>query len=130
MLKVTVSRLIRGHDLKQSIAALVKEHNIQAGNIASCVGCLSELKIRLADGQSTLYLAEPFEIISLGGTLTNEHLHLHIAVSDSKGKMIGGHLLDGCIVNTTVELILHSYPNLVFDREFDPSTHYSELVIR
>ncbi|MBF4285473.1 DUF296 domain-containing protein, partial [Vibrio anguillarum] len=38
MIKVTVSRLIKGHDLKQSIAALIKQENIQAGNIASCVG--------------------------------------------------------------------------------------------
>ncbi|ASG09320.1 DNA-binding protein [Vibrio anguillarum] len=128
MIKVTVSRLIKGNDLKQSIAALIKQENIQAGNIASCVGCLSEMRIRLADGSSELHLVDAFEIVSLIGTLTASHQHLHIAVADKTGKVIGGHLLDGCLVNTTAELILHSYPDLVFEREFDNQTGYSELV--
>ncbi|CAM3182103.1 PPC domain-containing DNA-binding protein [Vibrio ordalii] len=128
MIKVTVSRLIKGHDLKQSIAALIKQEKIQAGNIASCVGCLSEVRIRLADGSSDRHLVDAFEIVSLVGTLTASHQHLHIAVADKTGKVIGGHLLDGCLINTTAELILHSYPDLVFQREFDNQTGYSELV--
>lgn len=128
MIKVTVSRLIKGYDLKQSIAALIKQENIQAGNIASGVGCLSEVRIRLADGSSELHLVDAFEIVSLIGTLTASHQHLHIAVADKTGKVFGGHLLDGCLVNTTAELILHSYPDLVFEREFDNQTGYSELV--
>ncbi|WP_041943124.1 PPC domain-containing DNA-binding protein [Vibrio furnissii] len=129
MVKVRATRLTRGADLKQSIMALVQAHGITAGSIASCVGCLSHLNIRLADSTSTLSLQAPFEIVSLMGTLTPHHLHLHIAVADSQGKVLGGHLLDGNLVNTTAELIVHDYPDLAFDREYDAHTGFTELTI-
>ncbi|MGV1720898.1 PPC domain-containing DNA-binding protein [Vibrio furnissii] len=129
MVKVRATRLTQGADLKQSIMALVQAHGITAGSIASCVGCLSHLNIRLADSTSTLSLQAPFEIVSLMGTLTPHHLHLHIAVADSQGKVLGGHLLDGNLVNTTAELIVHDYPDLAFDREYDARTGFTELTI-
>jgi predicted DNA-binding protein with PD1-like motif len=39
-------RLDRGQDLRKEIAALVKQHHIEAGFIASAVGCLQKLNIR------------------------------------------------------------------------------------
>ncbi|WP_417870281.1 PPC domain-containing DNA-binding protein [Vibrio furnissii] len=129
MVKVRATRLTQGADLKQSIMALVQAHGITAGSIASCAGCLSHLNIRLADSTSTLSLQAPFEIVSLMGTLTPHHLHLHIAVADSQGKVLGGHLLDGNLVNTTAELIVHDYPDLAFDREYDAHTGFTELTI-
>ncbi|WP_441258151.1 PPC domain-containing DNA-binding protein [Vibrio sp. Vf1514] len=129
MVKVRATRLTQGADLKQSIIALVQTHGITAGSIASCAGCLSHLNIRLADSTSTLSLQAPFEIVSLMGTLTPHHLHLHIAVADSQGKVLGGHLLDGNLVNTTAELIVHDYPDLAFDREYDAHTGFTELTI-
>lgn len=129
MVKVRATRLTQGADLKQSIMALVQAHGITAGSIASCVGCLSHLNIRLADSTSTLSLQAPFEIVSLMGTLTPQHQHLHIAVADSQGKVLGGHLLDGNLVNTTAELIVHDYPDLAFDREYDAHTGFTELTI-
>ncbi|EKO3436236.1 DNA-binding protein [Vibrio fluvialis] len=130
MIKVLATRLTQGADLKQSIMALVQEHGITAGSIASCAGCLSQLNIRLADSTSTLSLQAPFEIVSLMGTLTPHHLHLHIAVADSQGKVWGGHLLDGNLINTTAELIAHAYPDLAFDREYDANTGFTELTIQ
>ncbi|HDM8048389.1 PPC domain-containing DNA-binding protein [Vibrio fluvialis] len=130
MIKVLATRLTQGADLKQSIMALVQEHSITAGSIASCAGCLSQLNIRLADSISTLSLQAPFEIVSLMGTLTPHHLHLHIAVADSQGKVWGGHLLDGNLINTTAELIVYGYPDLAFDREYDAHTGFTELTIQ
>ena len=43
--------------------------------------------------------------------------------------MIGGHLLDGCIVNTTAEIVLLELPGVRFSGAFDVSTGYRELVI-
>ncbi|MBY7997293.1 DNA-binding protein [Vibrio fluvialis] len=130
MIKVLATRLTQGADLKQSIMALVQEHGITAGSIASCAGCLSQLNIRLADSTSTLSVQAPFEIVSLMGTLTPHHLHLHIAVADSQGKVWGGHLLDGNLINTTAELIVHGYLDLAFDREYDAHTGFTELTIQ
>ncbi|MFH0262963.1 PPC domain-containing DNA-binding protein [Vibrio barjaei] len=120
-------RLTRGTDLKQALHKLVAEHQIQAGSIASCVGCLSQISMRLAGAEHTLKRSEPFEIVSLMGTLTPEHQHVHISVADSKGNVLGGHLLEESVVDTTAELIVHCYSELVFERELDPTTGYTEL---
>ncbi|MGD8111651.1 PPC domain-containing DNA-binding protein [Vibrio sp. TRT 17S01] len=129
MIVPIVKRLKREQDLKQAIQALVTEHQIKAGSIASCVGCLSSIHIRLAGAESTLLLTQPFEIVSLMGTLTPKHQHLHIAVSDRDGKVWGGHLLEGSLVDTTAELIIHHYPKLSLSREQDDTTGYTELVV-
>jgi predicted DNA-binding protein with PD1-like motif len=55
---------------------------------------------------------------------------LHLAFSDSTGRTIGGHLLDGCRVYTTAEIVLGELPGLVFAREKDPTYGYQELVVR
>lgn len=67
---------------------------------------------------------------SLCGTLTNEHCHLHIAVADAQGQVWGGHLLDGNLINTTAELMIHHYPQHHFTRQYDPNTGYSELIVK
>lgn len=128
-LNVIAIRLTRGMDLKHCLAKIVQDHNIKAGNIASCVGCISTLKLRLAGAESTLAKNEPFEIVSMMGTLTPEHQHIHISVADKLGQVWGGHLLEGCLIDTTAELIIHIYPDLSFSREMDVETGYTELVV-
>ncbi len=126
---VIALRLTQGADLKQAIQALVTEHHLRAGSIASCVGSLSSLNLRLAGATQTLSLHQPLEIVSLMGTLTADHQHLHIAVADQTGRVLGGHLLAGSVVDTTAELIINSYPNLIFNRTLDLNTGYTELAI-
>ena len=122
-------RLKKGADLKKEITKYVKENNI-SGVILSGVGSLDKLSIRLADGESTLEKEEQYEIVSLNGTLSTDGIRLHIAVSDNDGKTIGGHLKDGCIINTTAEICLLDIPNIKFSREYDEDTGYNELVIK
>ncbi|KAB0288245.1 DUF296 domain-containing protein [Vibrio fortis] len=123
-------RLTRGQDLKLSIQELVYQHQISAGTIASCVGCVSTINLRLASADQNLQIDAPFEIVSVMGTLTPNHQHIHISVADEQGQVIGGHLLEGTLIATTAELILHTYPELTFTREHDESTGYTELVIK
>lgn len=122
-------RLTKGQDLKTEIQRLVTDNQLQAGSIASCVGCVSKLNIRLANAEFTKTLVAPFEIVSLMGTLTPSHQHIHISAADEHGHVIGGHLLEGTTVSHTAELIIHRYDNLTFSREPDSSTGYTELVI-
>ena len=70
-----------------------------------------------------------FEIVSITGTLSEDGVHIHISVSDELGNTIGGHLKDGCIVNTTAEIVLNIFDNINFRREYDEKTGYGELVI-
>lgn len=121
-------RLTKGMDLKKEIEKYAVENHI-SGIILCSVGCLSKLVIRLADGESILKKEEPFEIVSIMGTLSPDGVHIHISVSDSNGNTIGGHLKDGCIVNTTAEVCLQIFDDIQFSRKYDQSTGYNELVI-
>lgn len=122
-------RLIKGNDLKKEIEDYVIKNKI-SGVILCSVGCLSKLTIRLADGESILEKEGMFEIVSITGTLSLDGVHIHISVSDENGNTIGGHLKDGCIVNTTAEVVLHSFNDVQFSREYDEGTGYCELVIK
>ena len=72
----------------------------------------------------------PFEIVSLVGTLSGgEGGHLHISLSDSKGKVIGGHVMGDLFINTTAEVVLGECEGVRFKREDDKETGYDELVV-
>ncbi|MEZ8100364.1 PPC domain-containing DNA-binding protein [Vibrio bivalvicida] len=129
MITPIATRLTKGDDLKHSIQDLVTKHSISAGTIASCVGCFTHFHIRLAGATDTLELSEPLEIVSIMGTLTPNHQHIHISVARQNGEVVGGHLLEGCLIDTTAELIIHQYHKLSFSREVDPQTRYTELTI-
>jgi predicted DNA-binding protein with PD1-like motif len=124
-----VFRLLPGKDLKQSIDSFVREKNIQAGWIATCVGSLTDYNIRFANQEKGAAATGHFEIVSLAGTVSVNGSHLHIAVSDSTGKTIGGHLLDGCKVYTTAEIVIGEATDKVFTREKDGSTPWEELKV-
>ncbi|GAL35902.1 predicted DNA-binding protein [Vibrio maritimus] len=127
-ISLIATRLTRGQDLKLAIAELILQHKLTAGAIASCVGCLSKVHLRLAGAERTLLLEEPLEIVSIMGTLTLDHQHIHISVANQHGEVLGGHLLEGSIIDTTAELLIHHYPVRHFVREYDSNTGYSELV--
>lgn len=44
-------------------------------------------------------------------------------------KTIGGHLLEGCLVNTTVELVIISFEDIKMERKYDETTGYKELEV-
>ena len=67
--------------------------------------------------------------MSATGTVSRERTHLHIALSREDLSTIGGHLVSGCIVNTTAEVVLIELPGVRFSKEFDPETGYNELKI-
>lgn len=123
-------RLKPGQDLKQELDALVQQKHISAGAMLTCVGSLTNVMIRLANQERATQWHGHFEIVSLVGTLSTNGSHLHIAVSDSTGQTIGGHLLEGCKVYTTAEIVVGVVPNLSYTREPDPTFGYRELVIR
>ena len=128
--KVYIFRLNPGEDLRKSIEALVKEKNIIAGWINTCVGSLTDYTIRFANQQEGNNGSGHFEIVSLTGTVSVNGSHLHISISDSTGKTIGGHLLEGCKIYTTAEIIIGSTANYEFKREKDGTTDWEELQVK
>lgn len=122
-------RLKPGQDLKKEIDALVKEKNIKAGWINTCVGSLTHYTIRFANQPEGSKGEGHYEIVSLVGTVSVNGSHVHISISDSTGKTIGGHLLEGCTVYTTAEIIITETDKYSFTREKDGSTPWEELQI-
>jgi len=127
--KVYVFRLKPGEDLRNSIEAIVKEKNIEAGWINTCVGSLTDYTIRFANQQQGTSGSGHFEIVNLTGTVSVNGSHLHISISDSEGKTIGGHLLEGCKIYTTAEIVIGSTTAYEFKRKKDGTTEWEELQI-
>lgn len=128
-LKTHALRLKPGADLKKSLQSYVNEHQCKAAWISTAVGSLTDYHIRFANQTNGSKDSGHFEIVSLVGTLSENGSHIHISVSDSTGKTTGGHLMDGCIVYTTAEIVLLCDENLVFKREKDGTTPWEELQI-
>jgi predicted DNA-binding protein with PD1-like motif len=130
-MKVVPLRLHSGEDLRRALEAWMGEQQQQrqAGCMISAVGSLSVAHLRLAGASETTTICGELEIISLSGTLSPDGAHLHIAIADSSGAVIGGHLGPGSLVRTTAELVIGLLPEWRFRRELDPATGYAELQI-
>lgn len=122
-------RLSPGQDLRKELESFARDHGLQAGFVVTCVGSLQKAVIRPANQSVALTRTEKFEIVSLVGTLSADGPHLHIALSDSTGATIGGHLLEGCEIYTTAEVVLGNARSLRFRRTVDPATGFPELTI-
>ncbi len=122
-------RLKPGQDLKQEIQKLVTEQQIAAGWISTCVGSLTQYNLRFANQPQGSTGSGHFEIVSLTGTVSVNGSHLHLSVSDSTGSTTGGHLMDGCTVYTTAEIVILSSSRFVFKRAKDGTTPWEELQV-
>ena len=123
-------RLRRGTDLMRAIKDLCREKHIAAGVVLSAVGCISRGRIRDASGVTIREISDHCEIVSLNGTVSENRCHLHIALSKEDLTTIGGHLCEGCIINTTCELVVAELPGTAIEKEFDEETGYDELIFR
>jgi predicted DNA-binding protein with PD1-like motif len=56
--------------------------------------------------------------------------HLHISISDGDGVTIGGHLVSGCKIYTTAEIVLAVFDDVEYQRELSQNdSGYEELVV-
>jgi predicted DNA-binding protein with PD1-like motif len=122
-------RLLPGTDLKKSLLLFATEHSLTAAFILTCVGSLEEAAIRMAGAGEIKQFSDRLEILSLSGTFSSRGGHFHICISDKNGRVIGGHLMEGCIVYTTAEIVIGEAPGLEFRRAEDIETGYKELLI-
>lgn len=129
-MKVHSVRLHRGDDLLNSIKKLAIEKQIQSGVILSAVGCVLQARLRDASGVNIRDVEEHCEIVSLNGTVSEKRCHLHLALSKEDLSTVGGHMVDGCIINTTCELVIGELPGQEIDVEFDNETGYKELIFK
>ena len=110
-MRVVPLRLHPGDDLRLALEAWMDAQQEQAGCVISAVGSLSVAQVHFAEAAEATVIRGDLEILSLSGTLSPDGAHLHIAIADSSGAVIG--LL----------------PEWRFNRELDPATGYAELQI-
>jgi predicted DNA-binding protein with PD1-like motif len=116
-------------DLREVLAALPAQHGVDAAFVLQGIGSLSVARIRFAGAPDFTELRGDLEILTLGGSLSPDGPHLHIAVSDAAGRVTGGHMGPGCVVRTTAEVLVALLPGHRFSREHDPATGFKELFV-
>jgi len=125
-----VFRLQPGADLYLGIIENCVKAQLKAGCIVSAVGCLKKVVFRKSDGNSIYKESNEFEVTSLSGTISEDGVHLHIQLCDNELRSIGGHLKAGCIVNTTMEIVIRNLESeYILTREYDQGTGYNELEV-
>lgn len=122
-------RLKPGQDLFDEIEFFVKENQIEAGCVLSAVGSLTHATLRLANREHYNEYEGHFEIVSITGTVSIHGSHIHAAISDGDGVTVGGHLVSGCKIYTTAEMVLAAFEDVVYKREYAADSGYEELVV-
>ena len=128
-LRVFAFRLCPGQDLRQGLLDFAKERNLRAPLVLTCVGSLTDVVLRYANRSDPTIRRGHFDIVSLVGLVDPPRGHLHLCVADGDGQTTGGHLLDGCLVYTTAEIVLGELMALEFHRTPDSATGFNELVV-
>ncbi|MFI5447808.1 PPC domain-containing DNA-binding protein [Polaromonas sp. UC242_47] len=130
---VHVLRLQPGEDLRGALETAFRALHaggVGAACVLSAVGSLSCAVLRYADQPAGTPWVAPLELLSLSGTLSADGPHLHASVADGQGQVRGGHVMRGCTVRTTAEVVLALLPGWQFSREADATTGFQELVVR
>ncbi len=129
-MKIHTFRLKPGQDLFGEIESYVSEKKIEAGCVLSAVGSLTHATLRLANREYFNEYEGHFEIVSMTGTVSMHGSHLHIAISDGDGVTIGGHLVEGCAIYTTAEMVIAEFEDVVYKREmYENDSGYEELTV-
>jgi predicted DNA-binding protein with PD1-like motif len=128
--RVHTLRLHPGDDVMPELKKFIAEKDIKAGFILSAVGSLAQYTLRFANQETGNTAEGYYEVVSLTGLLSTEGNHIHLSVSDSTGRTIGGHLLDGNLVYTTLEVVIGEDLDHVYKRETDSTYGYKELVVK
>ena len=127
-MKMICKRLRRGDDLLLELKKLAQEEKMELAVILSAVGCVTRARLRDASGVTVREINEPCEIVSVTGTVSNKRCHVHIALSKEDLSTVGGHLMEGCLINTTCELVLAAVEGWRCGVEQDEETGYDEIV--
>ena len=125
--KLVFARLSEDEDLLDTITQVAEKARVSAG-FFFLIGTLKKARMGFfRDGRyETIEMNQPLEIVScLGNISTKESkifAHAHISVSDEKGRVFGGHVMPGCIIAATGEVVLVEAANFKLLRGLDEKT--------
>lgn len=126
-MRVHCVRLLPGEDVLRSLKNFVESRSIRAAALISAVGSTATTVLRPAGMRTSREFVGKFEVVSLSGTIGGKGHHLHMSISDSECKVLGGHVMPGCIVRTTLEVIIGEIEGVEFSRPTDTRTGFDEV---
>jgi predicted DNA-binding protein with PD1-like motif len=111
--RVIFAKMEPGEDVLGAIEDVARKHGVQSGQL-SLIGAISQAKLGYYHRESAKYrdftVDEDVEVVSCIGDISTHEgnlvVHAHMIVADEKGKCWGGHLLSGCTVSVTIELVI------------------------
>jgi predicted DNA-binding protein with PD1-like motif len=115
-------RLVPGDDLRAALETIARDQAIGAAFVMQGIGSLSVANLRYAGLDQPTRLDGDLEILTLAGSLCADGAHLHMAVSNAGGRVVGGHVSPGCI-------LIVCLAGVRFSRDLDPRTGFPELSI-
>ena len=130
--KIVIAKLYEDEDLLETINQAAKRSNVNTG-VFSLIGTLKRVVVGFyrAGKYETIRVEGPLEIVSCIGNISLKEnqpfAHAHTALSDEKGNVKGGHLMPGCIIGATAELVLIEAADLRLNRKLDKKTNLSLL---
>ena len=125
--KVVLARLYEDEDLLESITQQAKRSRIKTGFFI-LIGTLKRAKLGFyREGRyEPIDVDCPLEITSCVGNVSIKEgepfTHAHISVSNGKGEVFGGHVLPGCVIAATGELVLVEAEGINLQRRLDRET--------
>jgi len=129
---IAFARFAEDDELLTSVTQVAEEAKISAG-FFFLIGTLKKANLGFfREGKyETIEMNKPLEIVSCLGNISIKEgkvfAHAHIAVSDEKGSVFGGHVMPKCIIGVTGELVLVEASGIRLVREFDEKTKLSLL---
>jgi hypothetical protein len=131
--KLLFSRLQEGDDVAESVKKNAEDNGVKAG-IFMLIGALkcAELGCYKKGEYVTTRLDGPLEVASCMGNIAIDEkgeriVHAHIVVSNDNGKAYGGHLMKGCLVGPTAELVVVEAAGVDLQRRYDEKTRLKLL---
>jgi predicted DNA-binding protein with PD1-like motif len=143
--RVIVARVKPGSDLLRSLQKVAAEEGVTSGIILSGVGLLKQARLRnckslpkkypITDANRTfLSFEKPLEILSISGNVTLAErelvVHAHLTLSSVEGEeitVIGGHLIEGCVVFGFSEFVIMELEGIEMAKRFDEETQSLQL---
>jgi len=121
-------RLLEGEDLAAGIKKRAEEAGVKTGAIM-LIGALEQMVAGCYKNGEYKYInvSGPVEIATCMGNVALDEtgetvVHAHLMVSNENGESFGGHLMKGCIVGPTAELVIIETVGMNLVRAFDEKT--------
>jgi predicted DNA-binding protein with PD1-like motif len=143
--RVVALHMEPGTDLLKGIQAVVESHGLRSAVILSGVGSLRPAVLRnvrtapdrfpITDANRVFVVKdEIMELVTLTGNVAVRHdgqvvVHGHLTISSGREDAVayGGHLVEGSIVFSTMEIVLAEVIGMSLTRSMHAITHAAEL---